>query len=56
MALPGRWPFDPEIRFFDEPLSALDYPLRKNLEKELKTCTPAPQTFVYITTRWRRRW
>ena len=36
VALARALAFDPEILFFDEPLSALDYKLRKTLEKELK--------------------
>ncbi len=50
VALARALAFDPQILFFDEPLSAIDYKLRKTLEKELKdihreTC----KTFVYIT-------
>ena len=42
--------FGPEILFFDEPLSALDYRLRKALEKELKALhRRTGKTFVYIT-------
>ncbi|WAP70143.1 ABC transporter ATP-binding protein [Jiella pelagia] len=42
--------FDPEILFFDEPLSAIDYRLRKVLERELKDIQRATgKTFVYIT-------
>ena len=42
--------FDPEILFFDEPLSAIDYKLRKMLEKELKDIQrETGKTFVYIT-------
>jgi len=42
--------FDPEILFFDEPLSAIDYRLRKALEKELKDIQrETGKTFVYIT-------
>ncbi|MEM1314548.1 MAG: ABC transporter ATP-binding protein [Pseudomonadota bacterium] len=42
--------FDPEILFFDEPLSAIDYRLRKTLEKELKDIQrETGKTFVYIT-------
>ena len=42
--------FDPEILFFDEPLSALDYRLRKTLQKELKELhRRTGKTFVYIT-------
>ncbi len=41
---------DPEILFFDEPLSAIDYKLRKALEKELKDIhRETGKTFVYIT-------
>lgn len=41
---------DPEILFFDEPLSALDYRLRKTLEVELKEWHQRTgKTFVYIT-------
>lgn len=41
---------DPEILFFDEPLSALDYRLRKTLEVELKELHQRTgKTFVYIT-------
>lgn len=50
VALARALAFDPEILFFDEPLSALDYRLRKTLEKELKTLhTETGKTFVYIT-------
>jgi spermidine/putrescine transport system ATP-binding protein len=42
--------YDPEILFFDEPLSAIDYKLRKALEKELKDIhRETGKTFVYIT-------
>ncbi len=42
--------FAPEILFFDEPLSAIDYRLRKALEKELKDIQrETGKTFVYIT-------
>jgi spermidine/putrescine transport system ATP-binding protein len=42
--------YDPEILFFDEPLSAIDYKLRKTLEKELKDIhRETGKTFVYIT-------
>lgn len=41
---------DPEILFFDEPLSAMDYRLRKILEVEMKDLhRRTGKTFVYIT-------
>jgi spermidine/putrescine transport system ATP-binding protein len=50
VALARALAFDPEILFFDEPLSALDYRLRKTLEKELKDIQRRTgKTFVYIT-------
>lgn len=50
VALARALAFDPEILFFDEPLSALDYRLRKALEKELKDLhARTGKTFVYIT-------
>lgn len=50
VALARALAFDPEILFFDEPLSALDYRLRKSLEKELKSLhARTGKTFVYIT-------
>jgi spermidine/putrescine transport system ATP-binding protein len=50
VALARAFAYDPEILFFDEPLSALDYKLRKTLEKELKDIHRATgKTFVYIT-------
>ncbi|MDR9394118.1 MAG: ABC transporter ATP-binding protein [Roseovarius sp.] len=50
VALARALAFDPEILFFDEPLSALDYRLRKALEKELKDLHERTgKTFVYIT-------
>ncbi|MGC9368185.1 MAG: ABC transporter ATP-binding protein [Paracoccaceae bacterium] len=50
VALARALAFDPEILFFDEPLSALDYRLRKALEKELKDLHQRTgKTFVYIT-------
>ena len=50
VALARALAFDPEILFFDEPLSALDYRLRKALEKELKDLhRRTGKTFVYIT-------
>ena len=36
VALARALAYDPEILFFDEPLSAIDYKLRKTLEKELR--------------------
>lgn len=50
VALARALAFDPEILFFDEPLSALDYRLRKMLEKELKDLhARTGKTFIYIT-------
>lgn len=50
IALARALAFDPEILFFDEPLSALDYRLRKTLEKELKALhVRTGKTFIYIT-------
>jgi len=50
VALARALAFDPEILFFDEPLSALDFRLRKTLEKELKDLhRETGKTFVYIT-------
>ena len=50
VALARALAFDPEILFFDEPLSALDYRLRKILEKELKSLhRRTGKTSVYIT-------
>lgn len=50
VALARALAFDPEILFFDEPLSALDYRLRKTLEKELKNIhEKTGKTFIYIT-------
>jgi len=41
---------DPEILFFDEPLSAIDYQLRKVLEIEMKDLhRRTGKTFIYIT-------
>ena len=41
---------DPDIMFFDEPLSAIDYQLRKLLEVELKDLhRQTGKTFIYIT-------
>lgn len=50
IALARALAFDPDILFFDEPLSALDFRLRKTLEKELKDIhRETGKTFVYIT-------
>ena len=50
VALARAFAFDPEILFFDEPLSAIDFRLRKILEKELKDLQrETGKTFVYIT-------
>ena len=50
IALARALAFNPEILFFDEPLSALDFRLRKTLEKELKDIhRETGKTFVYIT-------
>ncbi|MEE8203105.1 MAG: ABC transporter ATP-binding protein [Alphaproteobacteria bacterium] len=50
VALARALTFDPEILFFDEPLSAIDYRLRKTLEVELKDIhRETGKTFVYIT-------
>jgi len=50
VALARALAYDPEILFFDEPLSAIDYRLRKTLEKELKDIQrETGKTFVYIT-------
>lgn len=50
VALARALAFDPEMLFFDEPLSALDFRLRKTLEKELKDIhRETGKTFVYIT-------
>ena len=50
VALARALAFDPEILFFDEPLSALDFRLRKTLQKELKDLhRETGKTFVYIT-------
>ena len=50
VALARALAYDPEILFFDEPLSAIDYKLRKTLEKELKDIhKETGKTFVYIT-------
>ena len=50
VALARAFASDPEILFFDEPLSAIDYRLRKTLEVELKELHQRTgKTFVYIT-------
>ena len=50
VALARAFAYDPQILFFDEPLSAIDYKLRKALEKELKDIhRESGKTFVYIT-------
>jgi len=50
IALARALAFNPEILFFDEPLSAIDFRLRKTLEKELKDIhRETGKTFVYIT-------
>ena len=50
VALARALAYDPQILFFDEPLSAIDYKLRKTLEKELKDVhKETGKTFVYIT-------
>ncbi len=50
VALARAFAYDPDVLFFDEPLSALDYKLKKTLEKELKDLhRESGKTFVYIT-------
>jgi len=50
VALARAFAYDPAILFFDEPLSAIDYKLRKTLEKELKDIhRESGKTFMYIT-------
>lgn len=50
MALARALAYEPDILFFDEPLSAIDYKLRKTLEKELKDIhRETGKTFIYIT-------
>ncbi|GLK66941.1 Fe3+/spermidine/putrescine ABC transporter ATP-binding protein [Hansschlegelia plantiphila] len=50
VALARALAYDPEVLFFDEPLSALDYKLRKAMEKELKDLhRESGKTFIYIT-------
>ena len=42
--------YDPEVLFFDEPLSSIDYRLRKTLEVELKEIHQRTgKTFIYVT-------
>jgi spermidine/putrescine transport system ATP-binding protein len=50
VALARAFAYDPDVLFFDEPLSALDYKLKKVLEKELKDLhKETGKTFIYIT-------
>lgn len=50
IALARALAFDPQILFFDEPLSSLDFRLRKTLEKELKDIhRETGKTFFFIT-------
>lgn len=50
VALARAFAYDPDILLFDEPLSALDYKLKKVLEKELKDLHRSTgKTFIYIT-------
>ena len=50
VALARALAFDPEILFFDEPLSAIDARLRKVLQKELKDIQrQTNKTFIYVT-------
>ncbi|MDF3059143.1 MAG: spermidine/putrescine transporter ATPase [Rariglobus sp.] len=50
VALARALAYDPEILFFDEPLSALDARLRKMLQKELKDIQRSTKkTFCYVT-------
>ena len=50
VALARAFAHEPDILFFDESLSALDFRLKKLLEKELKTIQrETGTTFVYIT-------
>jgi spermidine/putrescine transport system ATP-binding protein len=50
VALARALAYDPEILFFDEPLSALDARLRKTLQKELKDLQRSTgKTFCYVT-------
>jgi spermidine/putrescine transport system ATP-binding protein len=50
VALARALAYDPDVLFFDEPLSAIDYKLKKALEKELKDLhKETGKTFIYIT-------
>ncbi len=50
VALARALAFNPDILFFDEPLSAIDFRLRKTLEIELKDIhKDTGRTFIYIT-------
>lgn len=50
VALARALAYDPEILFFDEPLSAIDARLRKMLQKELKDLQRnTGKTFCYVT-------
>jgi spermidine/putrescine transport system ATP-binding protein len=50
VALARALAYDPEIIFFDEPLSAIDARLRKVLQKELKDIQRSTgKTFCYVT-------
>lgn len=50
VALARALAYDPDILFFDEPLSAIDARLRKVLQKELKDIQRRTQkTFCYVT-------
>lgn len=50
VALARAFAYDPDVLLFDEPLSALDYRLKKVLEKELKDLhRESGKTFIYIT-------
>lgn len=50
VALARALAYDPEILFFDEPLSAIDYQLRKILQRELKDIQrETGRTFIYVT-------
>jgi spermidine/putrescine transport system ATP-binding protein len=50
VALARALAYDPDILFFDEPLSALDARLRKLLQKELKDLQRSTKkTFCYVT-------